>query len=145
MGISFVFDLDVYFSVLDYAAVGFYGCCWVFLVFSVAYVEFPSVAGAHDLVVSEDSCFEGAAHVGAAVLEGEDLVVFSYEQDGFAFDANGFHLVFFEFGFFYGWHKVVLAHCFWLHEVAVDCLGEWSGGQDLNLRQLGNCGLCRLE
>ena len=47
-----------------------------------------------------------------AVRDGEDLVAFSYEEDWFAFEADGFHLVVFDFGFFYGWHKLVFARFF---------------------------------
>ena len=67
---------------------------------------------AHDQVVCEDAAFEGASRVRAEVLETEDLVPFSYEQDWFAFEADGFHLVVFDFVFFYGWHKLVVARFF---------------------------------
>ena len=52
----------------------------------------------------------------AEVLEAEDLVAFAYEEDWFAFEADWFHLVVFDFGFFYGLHKVVVAHFFMLRE-----------------------------
>ena len=105
-----MFDFDVDFAVLNDASVGLQCCGWVFLVLSCAYVEFPSVAGAHDDVVCENSVFEGAAHVRASVFKSEDLVAFSHEKDGASFDANGFHLVVFEVGFFYRLHKICVAH-----------------------------------
>ncbi len=77
--VSLFFDFDEYFSVLDNAAVCREGCCFVFCIFAVSYVEFPSVAGAHYNEVLEDSAFERASCVRALVLEAEDFVALAYE------------------------------------------------------------------
>ena len=68
------------------------------------------MARTHNGVVVEDSVFECAACVWAEVLEAENLAAFSYEEDWFAFEADGFHVVVFDFVFFYGWYKVAVVH-----------------------------------
>jgi len=58
-------------------------------VFASVEVEAPVMAGADDDVVVEGSTRELASHMGAAVVYDVDFAAHPYEQDGYAFDADG--------------------------------------------------------